>query len=74
MRKTYNERIRELREDHDYTQAYIAEILHCSIYTYQRYEYGTQLLPIDKLILLTELYHVSADYILGLTNHTAPSK
>ena len=28
MRKTYNERIRELREDHDYTQAYI-----CLLYT-----------------------------------------
>lgn len=63
----YTKRIRDLREDHDYTQEYVAHILGTSQTMYARYERGANELPIRHLISLCILYHVSADYILGLS-------
>ena len=59
----YIQRIRNLREDADYTQEYIAHVLGTSQTMYARYE-----LPIHHLLTLCDLYQVSADYILGRTN------
>ena len=64
----YIQRIRNLREDNDKTQAEIAEILGTSQTTYARYERGANELPIRHLITLCKYYKVSADYILGLSN------
>lgn len=61
-------RIRDLREDHDLTQSEVAEVLHTSQTMYARYERGANELPIHHLITLCKLYHVSSDYILGLSN------
>ena len=72
MVKSLCERIKELREDHDLTQFQVAEILGCAKYTYQRYEYGELLLPMDKLVILADHYHTSTDYILGRTNVAHP--
>ncbi len=63
--KSYQERIRELREDHDLTQEQVAEYLGTSQTMYARYERGANELPLRHLIALCELYHVSADEILG---------
>ena len=41
---------------------------------YARYERGASALPIHHLIYLTELYNVSSDYILGITNNPVPYK
>ena len=65
---TYVRRIRELREDNDKTQSEIAEILGTSQTMYARYERGANELPIRHLVKLSELYNVSADYILGLSD------
>ena len=62
------QRIRNLREDNDKTQAEIAEILGTSQTMYARYERGANELPIRHLITLCKYYKVSADYILGLSN------
>ncbi len=64
----YIKRIRDLREDADYTQAYVAQVLNTSQTMYARYERGANELPIHHLLKLCELYGVSSDYILGLTN------
>lgn len=64
----YIKRIRNLREDADYTQAYVAQVLNTSQTMYARYERGANELPIHHLLKLCELYGVSSDYILGLTN------
>ena len=64
----YVQRIRNLREDSDKTQAEIAEILGTSQTMYARYERGANELPLRHLITLCEYYHVSADYILGLSD------
>ena len=64
----YVQRIRNLREDSDKTQAEIAEILGTSQTMYARYERGANELPLRHLLTLCEYYHVSADYILGLSD------
>ncbi|MBO4216692.1 MAG: helix-turn-helix transcriptional regulator [Clostridia bacterium] len=61
--------IRALREDRDLTQKYIAGVLHCSQQVYSNYELGQRDIPTDVLIKLSELYNVSTDFILGLTNN-----
>ena len=66
--KKYIERIKNLREDHDYTQEYVANYLGTSQTMYARYERGANELPIRHLLSLCQLYHVSSDYILGLSN------
>lgn len=68
----YVKRIRDLREDHDYTQAYVAEMLGTTQSMYARYERAATALPIHHLLTLCELYQVSADYILGLTEQSCP--
>lgn len=59
-------RIRELREDHDYTQKKLAAVLNCSQQVYSNYELGQRDIPTDILIQLAKFYNVSTDYILGL--------
>lgn len=63
----YIRRIRDLREDHDMTQQQVADYLGTSQTMYARYERGANELPLRHLIFLCKLYHVSADYILGLS-------
>ena len=61
-------RIRDLREDHDLTQKQVSALLHCSQQVYSNYELGQRDIPTDILIGLARLYHVSTDYILGLSD------
>ncbi len=65
-------RIREIREDHDYTQAEIAKLLNCTQQTYSRYETGEITIDIHSLIILANFYHTSVDYLLGLTDQFKP--
>ena len=62
----YYERLRELREDNDYTQKEIAQVLGTDQSYYAKYENGKHPLPLHHLTLLCLFYQVSADYILGL--------
>lgn len=66
------QRLEDLRIDHDKTQAQIADYLCCRREVYGRYERGKRQIPVDMLIRLAELYNVSIDYIVGLTNETKP--
>ncbi len=61
-------RIRELREDKDLTQKQVAKVLNCSQQVYSNYELGQRDIPTDVLIRLCRFYHVSANYILGLSD------
>lgn len=70
----YYPRIKDLREDNDYSQQYVAECLDMKQPQYSRYERGLRDVPTDILIRLAILYNTSTDYILGLTNITAPYK
>lgn len=64
----YLRRIRDLREDNDYTQTYVASILNIGQRTYADYESGKIRIPLDSMIKLSKLYNVSMDYICCLTN------
>ena len=64
----YYRRLRDLREDNDYTQKQIAEILFTTQPQYFRYESGQRDLPCELLVILAKFYNVSTDYILGLTD------
>ncbi|MCB6415223.1 helix-turn-helix domain-containing protein [Faecalimonas umbilicata] len=64
----YRERIRALREDNDYTQTQIANIINVGQRTYADYELGKTRIPIDSLIKLAKFYDVSMDYISGTSN------
>lgn len=68
MAKSYVDRMRELREDHDLKQHDIAKLLKTTQQTYSRYEQGINELPIRHVITLCQFYNVSADYFLGLSN------
>ena len=61
-------RLYELREDHDYTKKWLADRLVMHPEVYRRYEAGIREIPVWALIRLSELYGVSVDYILGLTD------
>ena len=65
---SYMKRIKDLREDSDYTQEYVASYLGTSQTMYARYERGANELPIRHLLKLSQLYNVSTDFLLGLTN------
>jgi len=61
-------RIKDLREENDLTQEYIARKLKTYTTTYQRWERGDTEIPVHIIIKLCEYYNISADYILGFTN------
>jgi len=66
-------RIRNLREDKDLTQSYIAKnILHVSQRVYSNYECGDNNIPIKVLIALAEFHETSTDYLLELTDVKKP--
>lgn len=62
------ENIRSIRIDRGYTQKQIADYLGISQNTYSQYEIGVLNYPIDVVVKLAQFYHVSSDYLLGLTN------
>lgn len=65
-------RLKELREDRDLTQKYIASVLNVKQNTYSQYETGQRFLPIDALLKLADFYDTSTDYILERTNNPSP--
>ena len=67
-------RIRDLREDHDLSQAKIAQVIKTTQQQYSKIETGKADISGEKLKLLAEFYNISADYILGLTNEPRPLK
>lgn len=65
---SYYKRLRDLREDNDYTQKQISEYLKMKQPQYNRYERGFRDIPSDVLIALAKLYNTSVDYILNITD------
>ena len=66
--KQYYEILRDLREDHDLSQAQVAKLLGTTQQVYSRYEKAENEMPIRHIITLCRFYHVSADYVLGINN------
>ncbi len=68
------QRIRDLREDRDLTQAEIAKVLQTTQQQYSKIETGRADISGEKLKRLAVFYNISADYILGLTDTPRPLK
>ena len=67
-------RIRDLREDADYTQSRVAAYLHCDQSQYSKYERGERPLPLEFAVKLADLYDVSLDYLTGRTDEREAAK
>ena len=62
------QRVEDLRIDHDLTQQEVADVLFCKREVYRRYEKGIRELPLSYAIVLAKYYHVSLDYLVGLSD------
>ena len=68
----YRERLRNIREDRDLTQAELGRLLNKSQQGYNHIETGRAELRIDDLVKLCKFYNLSADYLIGLSNKKIP--
>ena len=68
------QRIRDLREDRDLTQAQVGAAVGVSQRTYAYYESGQRMLPPEILSALADLYGVSVDYLLERTDDPSPTR
>ena len=59
-------RLKDLREDHDLIQTDIANLLKTTRQQVSKWENGTQMMGVDKYVILARYYNVSVDYLLGL--------
>ncbi len=64
-----NQRLKELRNEKNFTLKYVAQELNVTIRTISRYEEGTREPSIDMLKTLCDFYDVSADYLIGRTDN-----
>jgi len=62
------ERLTILREEHEWTKTYVAKQLGLkNLGTYANWEYGTREPDNEMLTKIAQLYNVSTDYLLGLS-------
>ena len=65
----YLKRLKELRQNNNYTQRDISKILNITRQQYSLYELGKRNIPVNLLKKLAIFYNVSADYIIELTKN-----
>lgn len=68
----YRTRIRNVREDRDFTQFQIGKLLQKSQQGYNHIETGRAELKIEDLAILCRFYNLSADYMIGLSDIPKP--
>jgi len=66
------ERIRNLREDQDMTQAQMASHLSVHQTTYSDYEIGELNIPVQLLDKIADLFGTSIDYLVNRTDERKP--
>ena len=64
----FYQRLRDVREDADKTQAEIAALLGTRQQQYARWESGAWQMPIEHYKTLARFYNVSIDYLAGLVD------
>ena len=65
-------RIRDLREDSDWSQAFVGASIGLPQRTYAYYESGGRSIPPEIWGRLADLYGTSVDYLLGRTDLAEP--
>ena len=62
----YNERLKNMREDRDWTQEQVAKMLQTTKQQISKYENSKQDMTVQVFRKLCKIYNVSANYILDL--------
>lgn len=65
-------RLEQLREENGYTKAEISRLLNMDFNNYNKYERGDRSIGVKTLKSLCQIYNISADYILELTDEKRP--
>ena len=60
----FNERLKNERQSHKFTQQFIADKIGVTLRAYQQYEQGKYEPNIEKLIKLADLFNVSVDFLI----------
>ena len=68
MKTIFAIRLKELRNEKNFTQRKIAELMNVSQVSYLHWEQGKTQPDIENIIKLCKLFDVSSDYLLGLEN------
>ena len=66
-------KMRELRKKYGYTQEEVSQHLNIQRQTYSNYENATRTPPLDIIIALADLYHVSIDYLVCGSSLSVPT-
>lgn len=69
---TMDFKLQWVRENNELSQKEIADILNVSQPTYSRWEKGIEIIPLKKLILFAEYFHLNLDYLCNLSNTNKP--
>lgn len=64
--------LQELRITDNLTQQEVATGLNYNLRTYQEYERGNISIPFDEIPKIAHFFHVSADYLVGMTKERQP--
>jgi transcriptional regulator with XRE-family HTH domain len=64
----FAQRIKKLREEHRYTQRYVAEMCDISKSAIDAYEKGIRKPKLEAIEAIADLYNVDVDYLLGKTD------
>ena len=71
-KQLFGQRILELRNSRNETQTALAELLGIGKSQISEIENGRHTTSAERIALICEHYHVSADYLLGLTDDPTP--
>lgn len=72
MSQNFSQRLKDLREQHGYTQDALASELYVSRQAISQWENGKSSPDVDKLVVLAQLYSISVAELLGAS--TVPSE
>lgn len=64
------ENLKTVREENEKTQKEVANILEVSLGTYAMNEAGHDTITLTNLVKFCDYFHVSVDYVFGLTNQS----
>lgn len=64
----FNDRLRELRKEHNLLQKDIAEKIGVSRDSITKYESGDREPTLDNIIKMAEIFDVSIDYLIGVSD------
>ena len=63
-----NQKITQLRNDNNWSQEELAEKLNVSRQSVSKWESGQSKPDLDKIVVLSNIFDVSTDYLLGRTD------